>query len=231
MPFVEVNSINIYYEMHGSGMPLVVINGLSADISEFEKVTKPLTKNYRVLIFDNRGAGRSDKPDEPYSIAMMASDTRGVMRAAGLKKACILGISMGGRIAMELALTSPDMVDKLILVSTAPSRNPGKNWYRLLLFGILPRLPIFKGKYPQPYYAFARQRKASVTYNCTERLHALHVPTLIMNGRKDRIIPLESAEEMHTRIEDSKMVTFSGGHLFFLLRQDQFINTVKEFVG
>lgn len=65
MPTVEANGINLYYEVHGSGEPLVVINGLGIEITEVESITRPLAEKNKVLTFDNRGAGRSDKPDVP----------------------------------------------------------------------------------------------------------------------------------------------------------------------
>ena len=100
MATAEVNGINIYYEVAGQGPSLVVINGLGSDVSEVASVTGPLAKQCTVLVFDNRGAGRSDKPDEPYTLEGMVEDTAGVMRAAGMTRASVLGISMGGRIAL-----------------------------------------------------------------------------------------------------------------------------------
>src|SRR5947208_7748959 len=104
MLYVRVNDIQMYYEMHGDGEPLVVILGLGTDISEWDGIIRWLAKKYKVLAFDNRGAGRTGKPDIPYSIEMMADDTAGLMQALGMKQAHILGISMGGRIAPALSL-------------------------------------------------------------------------------------------------------------------------------
>jgi 3-oxoadipate enol-lactonase len=84
MPTVKVNNINIYYEIHGEGEPLVLTGGLSIDITALESVIGTLAQNYRVIAFDNRGAGRTDKPDIPYSIAMMADDTVGLLKAIGV---------------------------------------------------------------------------------------------------------------------------------------------------
>ena len=119
MPTVKVNDISLYYEIHGKGEPLVLVMGLGTDISEWKTIIDPLSKKYKVLVFDNRGAGRSDKPDEPYTIKLMASDAAGVIKAAGFEPANVLGISMGGAIALELTLNDPDLIKKLILVSTA----------------------------------------------------------------------------------------------------------------
>ena len=73
--------------------------------------------------------------------------------------------------------------------------------------------------------------QASSAYNCTDQLHELHFPTLIMHGKKDKSVPYHLAEEMHTGIKDSKMLTFEGGHLFFLMKERlTFLEAVAEFV-
>ena len=77
MPYIKVNDIQMYYEIHGDGDPLVLIVGLGTDISEWDGIIRWLAQKYKVLAFDNRGAGRTDKPDTQYSIEMMANDTAG----------------------------------------------------------------------------------------------------------------------------------------------------------
>src|SRR5437764_634277 len=216
MPYIKVNDIRMYYEIHGDGEPLVLIVGLATDISEWEGIIGWLAKKYQVLAFDNRGAGRTDKPDTPYSIEMMADDTAGLMQTLGMERAHLLGISMGGRIALALALRYPERVRRLVLVST--SARSIKNWRRYF-FGILSSAPIFRSKYPQPHYAFMRQRQASFVYNCTDKLHVLQIPTVILHGKKDKIVPYTLAEEMHTGIKESKMLTVAGGQLVFIIKE------------
>ena len=221
----------MYYEIRGEGEPLVLIVGLGADISEWEweGIIGWLATKYRVLAFDNRGAGRTDKPDIRYSIDMMADDTAGLMQALGMQQACIVGISMGGRIALALALLHADCVKKLILVST--SARSIKNWRRYF-FAILSGMPILRSKFPQPHYAFMRQRQASSAYDCSDKLHAIQIPTLIMHGKKDKSVAYTLAEEMHTGIQGSQMLTFAGGHIFFLTKErQQFLDAIAEFVG
>lgn len=228
---MRVNDINMYYETRGEGEPLVLIPGLATDVSEYERTIAGLSKSYTVIALDNRGAGRTDKPDIPYSIEMVADDTAGLLTALGIKQAHILGTSMGGRIALALALRHPEQVKSLILVSTVAKRPPQTNWSRLLL-DVAPRIPLMRGsrKYPQPYYAFMRQREASRNYDCTDRLHEIHVPTLILHGKNDKVAPYRLAEEMQAGIENAKMLTFPGGHIFFFLRPRQFIDAILEFL-
>lgn len=228
MPTLKINDIQMYHELHGSGEPLVLIGGLGTDISDYASIIGWLAQKYRVLAFDNRGAGRSDKPDMPYSIEMMADDTAGLMNALDMKQAAILGTSMGGRIALALALQHPERVSRLILVSTSARSGPRNRLRRL--FGMLGS-QIFKSKYPQPRYAFIRQREASSTFNCTDRLREIHVPTVIMHGKKDKTVPYALAEEMHAGISGSQMLTFEGSHIFFFMRgRQQFLDAVAMFI-
>lgn len=118
MPIVAVKGINLYYEIHGEGVPLVLIMGLRRNLEWWYCQIPSLSKVFKVLVFDNRGAGRSDKPEMEYSIPLFADDTAGLMEALGIRSAHVLGISMGGYIAQELALTYPDKVKSLILGCT-----------------------------------------------------------------------------------------------------------------
>ena len=219
----------MYYEIRGDGEPLVLIVGLGTDISEWGGIIRWLAEKYQVLAFDNSGAGRTDKPDISYSIEMMADDTAELMQTLAIQRAHILGISMGGRIALALSLRHAECVKKIVLVST--SARSVKNWRRRF-YGLLSGAPIFRSKYPQPHYAFMRQIQTSSVYNCTDQLHELHFPTLIMHGKKDKSVPYHLAEGMHSEIKGSKMLTFEGGHLFFLMKERQkFLDAVAEFVG
>lgn len=231
MPTIRTNGISIYYEIHGYGEPLVLIPGLSNDISEYRTIIPRLSAMFRVIALDNRGAGRSDKPNVPYTIDMMSDDTASLLTVLGIEQAHILGVSMGGRIALDLALRHSTKVKSLVLVST--SARVTRTFRRFLLLDVFSRVltSIFKGKYRQPYYAFIRQRDASRDYDCTDRLHEIRVPTLIVHGRKDKIAPLHLAEEMHTRIRGSKLVRTNGGHLFLFFQPSQFADVVLHFLS
>ena len=123
MPLIAVNDVQLYYESHGSGAPLVVLGGL--DVSEMDMLTGPLAERFRVIAVDNRGTGRSAKPPGPYSIEQMAADVVGLMDRLHLPRAHLAGISLGGRIAMALALDWPERVDRLVLIATSPRASMG----------------------------------------------------------------------------------------------------------
>jgi len=118
MPTVKANGINLYYETHGKGEWLVLIQGYGGSSGQWYRDVPFLSREYRVITFDNRGTGRSDKPDIPYTMAMMAGDIAGLLQAIGVDIAHVCGASMGGMIAQEFALNYPDMVASLILRGT-----------------------------------------------------------------------------------------------------------------
>ena len=118
MPKVKVGDINIYYEIHGKGEPLVMIAGFTMSTAFWFKAVPVFSREYRLVVFDNRGAGQSDKPDVPYTIDMMTDDLAGLLDAIGIDSAHIFGHSMGGAIAQQFALRYPRRVRGLILAST-----------------------------------------------------------------------------------------------------------------
>ena len=133
MPKAYVNGININYKVQGQGEPLVLIMGYSGDKTGWMFQTRAFKRHFRVVTFDNRGVGKSDKPTGAYSMRMMADDTVGLMEHLGIERAHILGVSMGGMIAQELAINYPERVNKIILGCTAPGRSESS--------GISPEFP------------------------------------------------------------------------------------------
>lgn len=118
MPTVHANGIDIYYEVTGSGQPLVLIAGLGYGMWFWNKVIPGLSQKCQVIAYDNRGAGQSSKPEGTYNVQMMAEDTAGLLDALQIRGAAVLGHSMGGFIAQQLALTRPDLVGRLVLAAT-----------------------------------------------------------------------------------------------------------------
>jgi 3-oxoadipate enol-lactonase len=118
MPHLQSNGVQLYYEEHGSGEPLVLIMGFTVSSIGWHWNVPAFAEDFRTIVFDNRGVGQSDKPDEPYSMAMFADDTAGVLDGLGIDQAHIFGISMGGMIAQEFALRYPQRVKTLTLGCT-----------------------------------------------------------------------------------------------------------------
>ena len=118
MATVRANGIEIYYELHGAGEPAVLIMGLGANITAWDAQLEPLSHKYQLIAFDNRGAGRSEKPAEAYSIHQLADDTVALMDELGIQSAHVFGMSMGGMIAQEMYHRHRARVRSLILAGT-----------------------------------------------------------------------------------------------------------------
>ena len=118
MPVAQVGNLRMHYQIKGEGPPLVMIMGLNGDITWWDRLLTELAGDFRLLLFDNRGAGLTDKPNEKYTISMLAEDTVGLMEEVGIQQAHVFGISMGGMIAQEMALAFPDHVNGLVLGCT-----------------------------------------------------------------------------------------------------------------
>jgi len=118
MPVVRAGEVDIYYEVHGTGYPLLMINGLGASVEMWSPFWKRLAEHYRVILFDNRGVGRSTVPDTPYTISAMAEDAANLLNALGIPSAFVYGASMGGQIAQSLVLDFPQKVQALVLGMT-----------------------------------------------------------------------------------------------------------------
>ncbi|HEX8918798.1 MAG TPA: alpha/beta hydrolase, partial [Chloroflexota bacterium] len=119
MPTTTANGISLYYEVHGEGPNLVLIEGIGYHTWMWYRQIPAFAPHFRTLIYDNRGVGRSDMPPGPYTHEQNADDLAGLLDSIGWDRAHILGISMGGFIAQEFALKYSQRVDRLVLVATA----------------------------------------------------------------------------------------------------------------
>ena len=118
------DGVRIAYEIIGDGEPLLFCQGLGYDRRGFGPLPRLLAEDFRVILFDNRGVGDSDVPEGPYSVPQLAADAIAVLDAAGADSAHLFGVSLGGFVAQELALSYPERVRKLVLASTAPGSVP-----------------------------------------------------------------------------------------------------------
>jgi len=120
MPTTDAPGFRMYYEVLGDGFPLLLINGLGSDHREWLSQLPEFAPRFRVVVFDNRGAGDSGVPPGPYSTAGMADDAAALLAALRLDRAHVLGVSLGGMIAQELALRHPARVERLVLACASP---------------------------------------------------------------------------------------------------------------
>ena len=120
MASVSVDGVNIYYEVMGQGDPMVMIQGYGQYSLQWGPLPNEFAKQYKVILIDNRGTGRSDKPDAPLTVPMMADDVVKVLDALSIRRAIVFGVSMGGMIAQEFAINHADRLTNLILGCTTP---------------------------------------------------------------------------------------------------------------
>lgn len=127
MPYVNNNGINIYYEVHGDGIPVILLLGLGGSLRIWDHHVREFPDNYKIILVDNRGVGNSDKPDEEYSLEIFAEDIKCILDSIGIKKANMLGLSMGGFIAQRFYSLYPEMINSLILGCTGMGLNDPAN--------------------------------------------------------------------------------------------------------
>lgn len=237
MSNVKVKDINMYYEIHGEGEPLVIIWGIGGEISQFiHYITNQMNGKYKVIIFDSRGTGRTDKPDQPYSIEMMAEDTVGLMDALNIRSAHILGISMGSRIALVIAAKHPEKAKSLIL-NVAAARSPHKDdpkaafsYERLHTAMTQPGFLKTIGEHPPTVESFLRQFEALKNFDGRHLLGKIRSPTLIVNGTKDASTPVQFARELSNGILNSRLIFVEEDHLFIRTNPDLLIKPVLKFL-
>lgn len=243
MAFVENQGAKIYWDEQGAGPPVLLIMGLGATSDWWWRTRPLLAKHYRTIAFDNRGVGRSDVPPGPYPMPLMASDAATVLDAAGVARAHLVGISMGGMIAQEFALQYPDRVLSLVLGCTAPG---GPNAIRAeaaaiqMLTGranmtadeaeqaVLPfiydpatprerieeDLAVRRPWYPTPA-GYVAQLQGIFTWQAFDRLSQINAPTLVVHGECDRLVPAGNGQLIASRIPGARLVLIPGAnHLF-----------------
>ncbi len=141
--FAKINGVEICYELFGDDYPIVLIQGFGARKEGFKCQVPALSEHFKVITFDNRGAGKSERVNESYTMETLANDIKELLNYLEIKKAHILGTSMGGIIAQQFALQHPDYVDKLILVNTV-SGAPDNVGLELLKRNRLDQLELIK---------------------------------------------------------------------------------------
>lgn len=239
MPIVKVNDINMYYEIHGEGEPLIILQGMGVEITSIYNILTEFAKYYKVIALDNRGVGRSDMPDTPYSIEMMADDVIELMEEIGIESAHFLGISMGSRIPQVIAVKHPEMVKSLILNVAAASfpnslktitentlENPDLREKMLQEAGM-----IFMQKYPPTPESFIGHLKAVMNFNGTKLLSQIKSPTLIINGTNDQFVPMELTKELEKGISNSKTIPVEGDHYFSSMKPELLIEPALKFLN
>ncbi len=146
MPFAAVNGIDIYFELHGSGPPLLNISGTGNDLRRSPASILPVNKAFETLSYDQRGLGQTSKPEADYTMADYADDAAALIHSMGWACCHVLGTSFGGMVALNLAVRHPDVVDRLVLCCTSPG-------------GMAPSYPLHELAGLDPDEAFATRMR------------------------------------------------------------------------
>jgi 3-oxoadipate enol-lactonase len=120
MPTLPIGDIHLFCEISGQGPPILFIHGLGSSARDWELQVASFSDQYQVVTFDVRGHGQSDKPPGPYGIPLFATDTAELIRALGIAPVHVVGISMGGMIAFQLAVSYPDLIRSMVIVNSGP---------------------------------------------------------------------------------------------------------------
>jgi pimeloyl-ACP methyl ester carboxylesterase len=249
--------MRIASEERGSGFPLLLVMGLGYGRWGWEPLLEPLAERYRVIWYDNRGIGESDKPEGPYTAAQMAEDALRVLDDHGVDRAHVVGTSLGGMVAQELALAHPEQVEKLVLLCStaggtdafpmpertvrlfdeAPSLPPEEALRRFVENAVSTRGDIVETLYarrlanPPDPAGWAAQADAGRSYDGSARVGKIDKQTLVLVGDEDNVIDWRNSQLLAQRLPNAELQIFPGaGHLFFWERPDEVAATLKGFL-
>jgi 3-oxoadipate enol-lactonase len=248
MPIAAIGELELDYERSGSGPPLLLIMGMSGTALHWgDAFLDALRRDFEVIAYDHRGVGASSRLEGALTITQLAQDAAGLLGALGLAQVHVLGISMGGMVAQELALAQPERVCTLTLGCTYCG-GPGSSlaapevWRglaeammsgdreRALRAGFAANVSAGMAADPDAYARFRAiaerrsvavpvimaQLRACAAHDAYARLPRLQMPTLVVHGTADQILPFANGELIASRIAGAQLEPLEGiGHLFF----------------
>jgi pimeloyl-ACP methyl ester carboxylesterase len=261
MPKVRVGDLELNYERSGEGEPLLLIQGMSANHMAWGRPFRSLLEeHFETIVFDNRGMGLSSRASEQFSIAEMAGDTAALLDALELESAHVVGISMGGMIAQELALAHPERLRSLTigcsycggegsalmdpadfqgLVAAMGSGNQDRVLEAMYELNLSPGFRAEASRFapfaemaaalPAPRETIGLQLQAIVAHDTSSRLPGLRIPTLVLHGTADRVLPVANGRQIAALIPGSRLETYDGvGHMFWWEQPERTAELVRE---
>ncbi len=232
MPYLECHDLKMFYRIEGAGFPVLFSGGLGGGSWSWSKQVPFFAENHQCIVFDNRGAGQTEAPPGPYSIEQMAVDTARLLHGLKVEQLFVVGLSMGGMIAQELAMLLPHRIKGLVLGCTHPGgelqvKASDEVYRRLLTNDGLSQEEVVEKNIPllfsrttqqsrpevldgyreqqrqsplQPEHAFKAQYTAILNFDFSDRLSRLGVPTLVITGSEDILVPPENSRIMAAKI-------------------------------
>ena len=233
-----IGNIKMHYKETGNGEPVVLITGLGGDVSFWKGMTPLLSRRYRVITLDNRGSGLTEYPNGPFDIEALADDIALLLDHLSIPKAHILGWSMGGNVAQDLALRHPGKVASLTLVSTY-MRRPSRSSYimnamvgsvqsggdLIYLFTVMQSLCMTEEAFREmedkgictPWRlnstleGFLRQLAAVDGFDSRDRAKGIRAPTMVIHGGADIMVPPRMGKELAAEIPGAGFTMIEGG--------------------
>lgn len=256
MPFATNNGVRIHWQQEGEGTPLLLIMGHRFSSEMWWPVLPAATEKHRVVWFDNRGTGQSDSPATA-SVAEMVGDAIAVMDAAGIEAAHVFGVSMGGGIAQQLALTAPERVTSLILgcttIKTEVTPGPGRREAILVrvpvwVYKVVGRKGLWGAAAPKDAvakdYAMLKNDKFSPQGVVAQAAGigafsmsladaaTISVPTLVQHGTEDKVVPFIAGQQIADTIPGARMSAIEGaGHNYLVCDIDRVNREVLDFLA
>jgi len=262
MPKLRLRDLDLHYERRGAGPPLLLIIGWRANLDWWPaELLAGLAARHELVLFDNRGSGRTGDPGGRFGIPQMADDAARLLDALGLSHADVFGVSMGGMIAQELALRRPERVRRLVLACTHCGRHgvrwsPAQTaaWKRYLraphslerqlaylLFSQdlsvtdparYAELERLVATAPITPWASLKQLEAILRFDSFARLPRIAAPTLVVTGERDLMVPPANSQLLANLIPGAKLVSFPGtGHALLGERADDLVPMLGEFLA
>ena len=240
MPLMELEDVRIYYELAGPEQAPVLMfsNSLGTSLEMWQPQVAGLSKDFRILRYDTRGHGRSSVSPGPYSIDQLANDVRALLDRLGFPTVLFCGLSMGGMIAMSLAMQVPERLSKIVLCNTAAQIGSAEVWNarietvcndgtRAVVDGVLERwfTPTFRAKSPAaiestrnmllntPASGYVANCAAVRDYDARDVIAKIRVPTLIISGTFDPVTPPQTGRFMAEKIQGALYKELPAAHL------------------
>ncbi len=258
MPTLRTNGIDLRYETSGQGETVLFLHGLGSRSDDWQLQTPVFADNYRVLTADMRGHGRTSKPPGPYSVPMMADDVLGLLDALGVASAHVVGLSMGGMIAFQLAADHPERVRSLVIVNSGPELVAHSLSDRLRIFQRLLLARLFNPErtahflgprlFPKPEQAQLRAMfiaqwaqndpaayraamRALVGWSVLDRVGRIVCPTLVLSGDRDYTPAATKAAYVAMMPNAQLVVIEDSGHATPIDQAERFNDCVLAFLA
>jgi len=254
---IGIGDTQVHYHVHGTGEPVLLIAGLASDLYTWKKALPELAKHHQVIVFDNRGSGLTETTADEFTIATLGDDAAGLLEVLGIRKAHVVGWSMGGNVAQEFALRHPEKVGALVLMSTY-MKSPARSRFALdvLIHAVREGASMetfmmmmqawgstnsaFEGKAPSwkneagadhllSIEGFARQKLALDGFDTRTRARQISFPTLVVHGTEDIMVPPQFGQDLAGQILGAELHWVPGAGHF--LPAAKWIDPVLNFLA